>query len=186
MKLFELNRSNWDVEIAPEAILLEPFQKLIKRDKTRNKEIATKELALIYHYCDVRSDYIGVDESYKLEQILLNLKFPKEYKVDKVLLDAMEFYKKFKTQSESLYEGAVVSAKAVETYLRNTGDLLAERTEKGTVVTPLHVVTASIKNISTIMKELNAAYKEIVKEQKDNTGKKKGSREMNMFEDGIN
>lgn len=185
MKLFELNRTNWDVEIAPEAILLQPFQKLIKRDKTRNKEIATKELALIYHYCDIRSDFLGIEEESKMDQIIESLHFPKNYKVDKDVLAAMEFYKKFKTPVETLYEGAVISADAIDKYLRNTATLLNERTDKGTVVTPLSVVTASIKNISTIMRDLKAAYKEVVKEQRDTTGKMKGSREMNMFEAGI-
>jgi len=185
MKLFELNRTNWDVEITPEAVLLQPFQKLIKRDKTRNKEVATKELALIYHYCDIRSDFLGIEEESKMNQIIESLHFPKNYKVDKDVLAAMEFYKKFKTPVETLYEGAVIASQAIDSYLRNTGDLLAERTEKGAVVTPLSVVTASLRNLSTIMRELKSAYKEVVKEQRDTTGKMKGSKEMNMFEDGV-
>ena len=47
MKLFELNRLTYEIDIAPEALLLEPFKILIDRDKSKTKDMAKKELALI-------------------------------------------------------------------------------------------------------------------------------------------
>ena len=66
MKLFELNRLTYEIDIAPEALLLEPFKRLIDRDKSKTNDMAKKELALIYHYCDIRSDYSGMENNAKL------------------------------------------------------------------------------------------------------------------------
>ena len=91
MKLFELNRLTYEIDIAPEALLLEPFKRLIDRDKSKTKDMAKKELALIYHYCDIRSDYSGMENNTKLAQIIENLKFSKGYTPDKLVKEAMEF-----------------------------------------------------------------------------------------------
>ena len=109
MKLFELNRVTYDVEIAPEALMLIPIAKIVSRDKTRDKSTAKNELALIYHYCDVRSDYVGVSDDVKLEQIIENLNLPKNYKLDKDMKEAIEVYKKYSTTViQELYEGALI------------------------------------------------------------------------------
>ncbi len=40
MKLFELNRQTYEVEIAAEALLLAPFKKLVDKDKSKTKDLA--------------------------------------------------------------------------------------------------------------------------------------------------
>ena len=182
MKLFELNRLTYEVEISSETLLLEPFRKLVDRDKSKTKETAKKELSLIYFYCDIRSDYFGLDNSVKLSQIIDNLGFPKKYVPDKLVKEAMEFYSSFKTPVEILYEGAVIAGQAISDHLRNTKDLLEERTEKGGVVTSITSVTSSLKNITTIMREIKAAYKEVALEKKETEGRIKGSKKLGMFE----
>ena len=184
MKLFELNRLTYEIDIAPEALLLEPFKRLIDRDKSKTKDIAKKELALIYHYCDIRSDYSGMENNVKLAQIIENLKFSKGYTPDKMVKEAMEFYMSFKTPIENLYEGAIIAAQAVDKYLRNTEELLAERIERK-VVTDIAKITSSIEKLPKIMANLKAAEKELVKEKKETEGRMKGSKAMNMFEDGL-
>ena len=37
---------------------LEPFKKILKRDKSRNKDLALKEMLFIYYYTDIKSDYL--------------------------------------------------------------------------------------------------------------------------------
>lgn len=186
MKLFNLNKTTYEVEIAPEALLLEPFKKLVDRDKSKNKDTAKKELALLYHLCDVRSDYIGLNDAEKLEQIIENLKFPKGYKLDKDMNEAINLYKnRSKTVVQILYEGALISAQALDEYLRDTKMLLEERTEKGGVVTSVTAITSALKTLPEIMGKLKTAEKELVKEQKETEGRMKGSKEMGMFEDGL-
>lgn len=185
MKLFELNRLTYEIEISPEALLLEPFKKIVDRDKSKTKDTAKKELALIYHYCDIRSDYSGMDNKTKLSQIIDNLKFNKNYTPDKLVTEAMEFYMSFKTPVEILYEGAVIAAQAVDEYLRKTKELLEERDINGKIVTDIAKVTASIEKLPKIMSNMKAAEKELVKEKKETEGRMKGSKTMNVFEDGL-
>ena len=184
MKLFELNRLTYEIDIAPEALLLEPFKRLIDRDKSKTKDMAKKELAFIYHYCDIRSDYMGTEDSQRMVQILDNLNFPNKYKLDKDMLEAISFYKSFKTPVETLYEGAIIASQAVDKYLRNTEELLAERID-GKVVTDIAKITSSIEKLPKIMANLKAAEKELVKEKKETEGRMKGSKTMNTFEDGL-
>lgn len=180
MKLFELNRVTYEIEIAPEALMLSPLSKIVSRDKSKDKSTAKNELALIYHYCDVRSDYTGVSDDVKLEQIIENLSLPKNYKLDKEMKEAIEFYKKYSvTVIQELYEGALISAKAVNEYLRDTTKLLKD----GDV--DISKITASLEKLPKIMANLKAAEKELIKEKKDTEGRMKGSRKMNMFEDGL-
>jgi len=185
MKLFEFNKLTWEVEISSEVVLLEPFKKIIDRDKSKTKDTAKKELALIYHYGDLRSDYSGLSESIKLSRIVENLKFDKGYTPDKHVKEAMEYYMSFKTPIERLYEGAVIAIDAVNEYLRTTKELLAERDENGKIVTDIAKITASIEKLPKLMTNLKIAEKELIKEKKETEGRMKGSREMNMFEDGI-
>lgn len=186
MKLFELNKTTYEVEIAAEALMLEPFKKLVDRDKSKTKETAKKELALLYHYCDVRSDYFGVDKSEKLKLIISNLGLPASYKVDSVLEKAIEFYKERSTTVlQSLYEGAMISTRELDLYLRDTKLLLEERSDKGGVVTSVTAITNALKSIPEIMSKLKTTEKELIKEQKETEGRMKGSKTMSMFEDGL-
>jgi hypothetical protein len=186
MKLFELNRSTYEIEVAAEALLLSPFKKIVDRDKSKTKDTAKKELALVYHYCDVRSDYMGIDDEAKLALIIDNLKLPDNYKIDSVMEEAIEFYKKRSyTIIEKLYEGAVISATDVDTYLRNTKALLSERDDNGKIVTDISKITASLEKLPKIMANIKAAEEVLIKERKETAGKGKGNKSLNMFEDGV-
>ena len=35
-----------------------PFKKILKRDKSRDKDRALKEMLFIYYYSDIKSDYL--------------------------------------------------------------------------------------------------------------------------------
>ena len=70
-------------------------------------------------------------------------------------------------------------------YLRSTGTLLAERTQNGGTVTTLPMIVASNKSLPEIMRNLKAAYKEVLAEQKELEGRTKGSKTMGLFEDGL-
>ena len=89
------------------------------------------------------------------------------------------------TPTAKLYKSALKAADDVAKYLEMTDVLLAERTDKGSVVTPLSTVTASLKAVPIIMKDLKSAYKELITEQKEMEGRTKGSKTLNFFEDGL-
>jgi hypothetical protein len=186
MKLLELNKNTYEVEIAPEAAAIGVFSILIKRDKSKNKEVVKKELAYIYHFGAVQSDYAYIiDLEERGKNIKRDLLFESKWKPDKELQAAIDYYIGRKTVNEILFESANISAMDISAHLRNTRALLAERTDKGAVVTDITKITSSLDRVPKIMANLNAAYQELVKEQKITEGRKKGEKELSIFEDGI-
>lgn len=185
MKLFELK--DWILQVSEEAWGLEPFKKILVRDKTKNKEIALKEMLFIYHFADIKSDYLYITKKEnRIQEIKKDIGLSDSWKIDSVLENAISFYtERSTTVLQSLYESAVQAAFEISNYLKNTKELLEERTEKGGTVTKLNDVTNALSKIPSIMKDLTEAHKELVKEQKNKEGRMKGSKELSMFEDGL-
>ena len=185
MKLFEMKE--YVLNVSEEAWGLLPFKAILKKDKSRNKEQAFKEMLFIYYYIDIRSDYMYiVDDNIRFQEIKKDIKLPDDWKIDNVVQEAIDFYKKMSiTPTAKLYKSALKAADDIAKYLEMTDALLAERTDKGSVVTPLSVVTASLKAVPIIMRDLKSAYKELLTEQKELEGRSKGSKTLNIFEDGL-
>lgn len=186
MRLFELKDKVLTVREEVWALL--PFKKILKRDKSRNKDMATKEVEFIFFFSDIKSDYlIIIDEKLRTEEIKSDLGLDDNWKVDEVIKEAIAFYEKHSiTVIEKLYRSALISANETSEYLESTGDLLRERTDKGGTVTTLPMIMAAQKTLPDIMKNLKAAEKEVLKEKVEMEGRMKGSKQMGMFESGLN
>ena len=184
MKLFEMKDYNLQVNEVAWGLL--PFKTILKRDKNRNKETAFKEMLFIYYYTDIRSDYIHYIDSQRAKEIIKDIGLPIDWKIDNVIKEAIEFYEKRSVSViGKLYKSALKSANDTSEYLEMTADLLRERTDKGGTVTTLPMITAAQKTLPDIMKNLKAAYKEVLAEQKELEGRTKGSRTMGLFEEGL-
>lgn len=185
MKLFEMKDNS--LLVCDQAWGLLPFKAILKKDKSRTKELAFKEILFIYYYCDIKSDYIYLmNDKEREKEIVKDLGLPENWTIDKTVQEGIDFYNKFTTPVQKLYKSSLKSVDDISKYLENTDTLLAERTDKGSVVTPLNQITASIKLVPGIMKDLKAAYKEVLAEQKELEGRSKGSRTMGIFEEGLN
>ncbi len=185
MKLFEMKDYNLQIDEAVWGLL--PFKTILKRDKNRNKETAFKEMLFIYYYADIRSDYVYLtDDKERTKEIIEDIGLPTDWKIDKVIEDALRFYvSRSISPIGKLYKSSLKAADDISKYLESTDVLLAERTDKGSVVTPLSTITSSLKAVPGIMKDLKAAYKEVLAEQKEMEGRTKGSRTMGLFEEGL-
>jgi hypothetical protein len=185
VKLFEMK--DYNLCVTDETWGLLPFKAILKRDKNRNKETAFKEMLFIYFYADIRSDYLYiVDNNIKKQEIIKDIGLPNNWKIDNVIETAIEFYNKHSlTPIGKLYKSSLKAADDISKYLEMTDKLLAERTDKGSVVTPLSTITASLKAVPIIMKDLKAANKELITEQKELEGRTKGSKTLNPYEDGL-
>lgn len=185
MKLFEMK--DYNLIVSDEAWGLLPFKAILKKDKSRNKETAFKEMLFVYYYIDIRSDYMYITNDKEREkEIIKDIGLDADWKQDETVKNAVVFYNKFITPIQKLYKSSLKSVDDVSKYLEKTDDLLNERTDKGGIVTALNTVTASLKLVPGLMKDLKAAYKEVLAEQKELEGRTKGSRTMGLFEDGLN
>ena len=95
IKLFKYE--GYKVVISEEAFALKPFRQIWQRDKTVNKDKAIMELGFIYFFCDPRSDYqYLVDDKERMEAIKEGEGLPPKWAPDRIVTEAMEFYKSFK------------------------------------------------------------------------------------------
>jgi hypothetical protein len=186
MKLFEFK--DWTLSVREEAWGLSPFKKILKRDKSRDKVMALKEMLFIYYYSDIKSDYsIITNELIKTEEIKKDVGLPEDWKIDSTMKEAIDFYEsRSVTTIGKLYRDALKAANDVSDYLRNTDIILAERDDRGKPVTTVNVITAAINQVNKLMKDLKAAEKEVVKEQQELEGRMKGSKTLSVFEEGLN
>jgi len=184
MKLFEMK--NWNLHVTEEAWGLQPFKKILDRDKTKNKDKAMAEILFVWFFSDIKSDYMSMSEKDRVVELTKDINgLDDKWKPDKAVWDAIEFYKKQETIIQKLYRQTSSSASDIGDYLANTKELLLERDNSGKPVTDINKITQSIQRVPKIMADLKAAYQEVVKEQEDMSNKKKGSRAFNLFEDGL-
>lgn len=188
MNLIEFDKGTYSVKYSPLLLTLEPFKKIIDRDKTKGKEIAIKEISFIAFFADIRSDYMYiVNDEERARELVNDLELPKNWKIDTTIKQAIEFYtNRSTTVNSSIYKSACKAAIDISNYLNKTDALLSERDENGKVVTDISKITSALEKVPKIMSNLNSAHTELIKEQKITEGRTKGSRTFNMFEDGLN
>lgn len=183
--LFDMNKDGV-LTISPEAYSLLPFKAIWERDKNKDKNIALKELAFVFFFCDIKSNYMITPEEVRDQEIARDIGLPKGWKKDKVIESALDYYNNHsKSIIVKLYESSLQSANDVANYLNNTKALLEERDDRNKPVYTISAITTGLKSIPVIMRDLKAAYKEVVKEADDNDDKKKGKQQYNTFETGL-
>lgn len=181
MNLFKYEGYNLKVE--PEALLLKPFRQIWDRDKSENKDKAIMELGYIYFFCDIRSDYQYLaDEEERHLAIKESEGLPKNWKPDKLVLEAIEFYNSFKSASILLLEDTRFAVNKLRKLLREID--LNQLDDKGKPIYTLSTITATIKQVPSLVKDLDEAEKAISKEITV-TGKMRGSGEKTIMEDSL-
>ena len=179
MKLFRYEGNK--LHISEEAVVLKPVKEIWKRDKSKNKDKALQELAYVYFMCDPRSDYqYIVDEDDRAKAIKEGEGIDSKWKPDNKVIMAMEFYKQFKPVSALLLEDTRVAVDKLRQLLRNID--LTEVDDKGKPIYTLNTVTATIKQIPSLVKDLDEAEKAIAKEIME-SDKVRGAQEKSMYED---
>ena len=165
---------------------LEPFKKILKRDKSRNKDLALKEMLFIYYYTDIKSDYLIIDIKLRTNEIIKDIQLPDNWKIDSIMEDAINFYdERSLTVIGKLYKNALLAANDISEYLTKTKELLEERDERGKPVTTLTTIVGGISKIKVVMQDLKAAEKELIKEKIETEGRMKGQQAFGLFENGL-
>lgn len=179
MKLFKYE--GYKITISEEALLLKPFKEIWQRDKSKNKDKALQELGYIYFMSDPRSDYqYLVDEEERSKSIKEGEGIPNDWDPDKVVLDAITFYKSFKPTSALLLEDTRFAVDKLRKLLREID--LTQTDDKGKPIYTLNTITATIKQIPSLVKDLDEAEKTLSKEIMESS-KVRGSQEKSMYED---
>lgn len=180
MKL--LKYEGYNLTFEPEILTLKVFKRLFMRDKSKDKNKFLQELGFIYFFADPRSDYqYIVDEDERIKAIAEGEGLA-DFKVDSLLKDAIDYYKSFRPTSALLLEDTRVAVDKLRTLLRDI-DLQATD-DKGKPVYTLNVITATIKQIPSLIKDLDEAERAIAAEIMQND-KIRGAQVKSMYEDLI-
>lgn len=182
MKLFKYEA--YKVTISEEALVLKPFKKIWDRDRTKNKDRALIELGYIYFMEDSASDYqYLVDREERSKAIIEAEGMPNDWKPDKLVMEAMEFYASFKTTSALILEDTRYAANNLRKSLRDI-DLKATD-EKGRPIYTVASIISAIKQVPQLVKELAEAERAVAKEMAENNGRVRGQRAKTILEDGL-
>ena len=175
---------NYKVTISEEAILLKPFKAIWNRDRTKSKDRALDELGFIYFFCDPRSDYQYLtDETERKKAIKEGEGLPEKWEPDKLVLDAMDFYNSFKPTSALLLEDTRYAVDKLRKLLKDIN--LEDKDDKGKPIYTLNTITATIKQIPSLVKDLDEAEKTLTSEMMQK-GRMRGQGEKTIFEDDLN
>ena len=179
MKL--LKYEGYNLTFEPEILTLKVFKKLFTRDKTKDKSKFLQELGYIYFMLDPRSDYMYItDEDERSKAIIIGEGLSDTWKVDSILQDAMDYYKSFRPTSALLLEDTRVAVDKLREALRSID--ITETDDKGRPIYTLNTIVATIKQVPSLVKDLDDAERAISKEIVQND-KIRGSVEKAMYED---
>lgn len=179
MKL--LKYEGYNLTFEPEILTLRVFKKLHQRDKSKNKSKFVQELGFIYFYADPRSDYQYItDEDERIKAIIEGEGLPQNWSIDSVLQEALDYYKSFNPTSALLLEDTRVAVDKLRQALRDID--LSQLDDKGKPIYTLNTVVATIKQVPSLIKDLDEAERAIAKEIVQND-RIRGSVEKAMYED---
>jgi hypothetical protein len=179
MKL--LKYEGFNISFEPEILTLKVFKKLYQRDKNKDKSKFIQELGFIYFYADPRSDYQYItDLEDRAKAIIEGQGLPSNWSIDKLLQEAIDYYKSFSPTSALLLEDTRVAVDKLRIMLRNIN--LEDTDDKGRPLYTLNTIVATIKQVPALVKDLDDAERAIAKEIVQND-RVRGSAEKAMYED---
>lgn len=181
MKLFKYE--GYKIHISEEALTLKVFKNIWNRDKTRTKETALAELGFIYFMADPRSDYqYIIDEDERIAAIKEGEGLPPKWKPDVLVEEGLRVYRSFTPTSALLLADTRVAVDKLRKLLREI-DLNA-MDKNGKPVYTLNTITATIKQVPSLVKDLDEAEKALATEYKQE-GKMRGNAEKSMMDDTL-
>jgi hypothetical protein len=178
MKLFTLDKG-YNVVWEPQTLLLEPFANIFKRDKSTSKARANNELAFVWFYADIKSDYqIHTDPKKRTKQITADIKgLADTWKPDKIVMDAVNFYEKSSTSvTATILKDNMYIANKLSHKMRLAVD--ADNVD----INDISKLLDGVRKMPDVIKALQEAEKAVLKEIRA-TQNNVGSKEKALFED---
>ena len=183
MKLLEYY--NYELKVAPEALLVKPIRKLYNQDRSRTKEQFMQQLSYLYFMVDPRSTYSYIlDEKQRAQAIIKQEGLPENFVPSPTLVEAMKVYAEHTvTTSSHLLMSIRIAVDALVEEMNHAKELLEERTDKGARVTKTSDLITSINNVMKMIPQLQDLEKKVAAEINEKESRAKGA-ENKMFEDG--
>lgn len=156
---------NEALEISPEALAIKAFRKLWTR--TRAKVHATKEISVVYFYCDYRSPYSKIHEEERMEQIKIDVFGDIKWEPDEDIFTAIKKYQELQiTPSMSLLIAAREATQSIATYYK---DIVEKKKDANGNTMRIDIndigkLTKALKETGGILETLNKLEKQVKEE----------------------
>jgi hypothetical protein len=178
MKLFTLDKG-YNVVWEPQTMLLKPFANIFKRDRSTSKARANNELAFVWFYADIKSDYqIHTEGPKRTEHIISHMPgLPKGWKPDKLVTEAIKFYEESSTSVTAiiLKDNMYIANK-----LSNKMKIVVDADDLD--INDISKLLDGVRKMPDVIKALQEAEKAVLREIKE-TQNNVGSKEKALFED---
>jgi hypothetical protein len=147
------------LRIAPEALVIKEFHDIWKRDKTKTKDKALRELAYVYHTTDFQSIYRNYHPDIQESKIILDLFADRKWKPDSLIILAQEKYRTLQTTlSLELLIDAEFGLTKLRDYFR---DVDFSEDENGAAAKNF---IANVKQMGELVKGMKVLREEVEKE----------------------
>ena len=182
MKLIEVE--NYELKVAPEALLVRPIRRLWNQDRSERKEKFYQQMSYLFFMVSPQSTYsyiLDLDERSRM--IIEQEGLPSDFRPSELLVEAMRVYKDHTTTvSQKLLQDALVAADTVGTFLRTVD--LTEEDDKGRPKYQVSQITTALKNLEGIINTIQTLQKKVEQEIVDN-GKARGTQELTVGDIGL-
>lgn len=183
MKIFDLIDNR--VEITSHALLIDPFSEIWKKDKSKDKLGAFRDITYIWFFVDFNSPYFSYPEKEKEILIKENVIEDKAYKVTDLVKKGIEAYRSLCTSpSLEMLEASQNVVHKMKDYF-NSVDFMETQTNKQGIEEPtfdIDKISKAVTNMPKLMESLNQA-REICKKEQSNSDKVRGNKDVGNFED---
>lgn len=159
------------LRISPEALVIQEFSIIWKRDKTKTKDRALKELAYVYHSTDYQSIYRNYHPHDRDSKIKTDIFADKEWMPDTVIIMAQDKYASLQTTlSLELMNDAEMGITKLRDYFKQVD---FSEDENGTAAKNF---IANVKAMGDLVKGMKSLREEVEKELSDNMQMRGGSK----------
>lgn len=173
------NIKDGKIVITPDKLAIPVFKQIYERDKSKNKEIAFKELSYIFFMVDFNSPYQSYPND-KKEKIIIEDIFKDKWSPDKLVKEGGIKYTEFTdTAVIRLVRSAQNACDKLADYFNNVDYTLKDDNDK--LVYTAKDVVLNLKNIGDISDSLSKLEEKIKKDIKQ-TSKVRGGGEPGMYE----
>ena len=170
-KIFDLIDNQ--IQIKPESLLIYPFSEIWKRDKSKDKSKAFKEISYIWFYSDFDSPFYEHTEVQKHKAICEEILKDDSYKPDSFIKEGLIAYKKLSTTpSMRMLESVYELIYKMDEYFK-TVDFEEDDIDK---------ITKAIINMPKLIESINQA-KELCKKEQQSGERLIGNKSKALFED---
>ena len=165
MALLDLDPTTGNVKLNPDVLAIPEFEAIWKKDKTKLKAKATKEITYVYMMCDFNSPYYVFPTAKRKSTVAKDILKGEEKDVPAYLADACEKYKEFqKTPSMYLLEKSKLAIYKMADYFEGVD--FAALDDTGRPVYNAKDVAANLEKLGKIIESYDKVEEKVKKEVK--------------------